>query len=202
MEPYKEETIGFAAIFDVLLKIAMVVGPVVGYFDQIASIRRLKSSAGFSIDTCGVLLISSIVRLFFWFGDRFDITLAYQSILMILVQLVLLYDCIKYRYPLSPGPNRRWFWNWHTYKSYILFMGVLTGVLQIFYLYLGEYDWFIQFLGYLALGIESTVPMPQAWENYQLQSVAGFRGMLGLDTSQLHERLRRSPSYNSLDEIL
>ncbi|CAG8525923.1 437_t:CDS:2 [Ambispora gerdemannii] len=134
-----KEPFDFAVMFDVLLKISMVVGPVVGYFDQIATIRNLKSSAGFSIDTCGVLLISSTIS----------------------------------------APIR-------VHKISISFIARTKSTMVL----------------ELALGIESTVPMPQAWKIHQSKTVAGFRGMLGLDTSQLHERLRRSPSYNSLDEIL
>jgi len=245
----------FESVFNFILQSSMVIGPVVGYFDQIAQIRRTSSSSGFSLDTCGVLLVSSIIRVSFWFGKRFDNVLLYQSIVMIIVQLILLHECIKFRYPLSPLPNRRWFWNWYTYKSYIFFLAILTVVLGLLFVILGSQSWFVELLGFLALGIESTVPMPQAWQNFQYQSVAGFsplilftwffgdsfktfyythtgaplqfilcgiaqltvdsivvlqfvfydrklREMLGLDTSGLTERVRGSPSYNSLDDIM
>jgi hypothetical protein len=53
-------------IFNVLLDISMVIGPVLGYFDQIRKFRQTKSSSGFSLDTTGVLLVSSIIRVYFW----------------------------------------------------------------------------------------------------------------------------------------
>lgn len=53
-------------IFNTLLDISMVVGPVLGYFDQINKFRQIKSSSGYSLDTTGVLLVSSIIRVYFW----------------------------------------------------------------------------------------------------------------------------------------
>jgi len=53
-------------IFKVLLDVSMVVGPVLGYFDQINKFRQTKSSSGYSLDTTGVLLVSSIIRVHFW----------------------------------------------------------------------------------------------------------------------------------------
>ncbi|RIA88029.1 hypothetical protein C1645_775968 [Glomus cerebriforme] len=153
----------------------MIIGPVLGYFDQINKFRQTKSSSGYSIDTTGVLLVSSIIRVYFWFGKRFDEVLLYQSLFMIVVQLVLLHEFLEYRYPISPTPNRRWFWNWYTYKSYLIFLVILVGLLGFFQLIFYEQEWFIETLGYLSLGIESTVPMPQAWKNFNRKSVSGFR---------------------------
>lgn len=41
-----------------LLQISMVIGPVIGYYDQITKFQKTKSSVGFSLDTSGILLIS------------------------------------------------------------------------------------------------------------------------------------------------
>ncbi|GAB5590601.1 hypothetical protein Unana1_05501 [Umbelopsis nana] len=83
--------------FSVALSAAMVVGPVIGYVDQYVLVRRNKSSAGFNAITCAVLLLSSILRIFFWLGKRFDITLLFQSILMIVAQLILLELVVRHR---------------------------------------------------------------------------------------------------------
>lgn len=53
-------------VFNTLLDISMIVGPVLGYFDQINKFRQTKSSSGYSLDTTGVLLVSSIIRVHFW----------------------------------------------------------------------------------------------------------------------------------------
>ncbi|CAG8437958.1 16807_t:CDS:2 [Acaulospora morrowiae] len=154
-------------VLDYAFEIGMVVGPVLGYFDQIAKFRRTKSSSGFTLDTSGILLASKI-------GKEFDKTLLYQSILMIIVQLILLAECLKFRYPAAPVPHRRWFWNWDTYRPYIICLILLTGFLGILSNFLIKETWFVEILGVLALGIEATLPMPQAWQNYQFKSVSGF----------------------------
>jgi hypothetical protein len=43
---------------DVLFQSSMVIGPVLGYFDQIVKFRKTQSSTGFSLDTSGILLVS------------------------------------------------------------------------------------------------------------------------------------------------
>ncbi|KAG9285024.1 hypothetical protein G9A89_009834 [Geosiphon pyriformis] len=125
-------------VMDALLKISMVIGPVVGYFDQIAQIRSVESSAGFSLDTCGVLLISRFASL---------LEQAWRKIRYYSSSSKLTHDHSAVNSPLR--------------MCKISFSDVTitesTMVLE------------------LALGIESTVPMPQAWQNFQLQSVTGFR---------------------------
>ncbi|RHZ64115.1 hypothetical protein Glove_326g182 [Diversispora epigaea] len=160
------------------IQFCMVVGPVLGYFDQIVKFRRAKSSMGFSLDTIGVLLTSNIIRIFFWIGKEFDKTLFYQSILMIVVQLFLLYECLRFRYPISPTPNRRWFWNWYSYTSYIIFLILLSGFLGLLTFFLIDQQWLVETLGILALGTEATLPIPQAWQNYQFKSVSGFSPLI------------------------
>lgn len=66
--------------------VGMAVGPPAVYLDQFINIIRIKSSAGFSIDICGVLIIANTTRVFYWFAERFETALLAQSILMILAQ--------------------------------------------------------------------------------------------------------------------
>ncbi|CAG8652107.1 7915_t:CDS:2, partial [Acaulospora morrowiae] len=109
-------------------------------------------------------------------GRRFDITLLYQSIAMISVQMWLLFECIRYRIPTSSINNRRrWFWNWHTFEPYMVCLASLVAMLSVTFYLFDNKTWYIELLGYLALGIESAVPMPQAWQNYKNKSVIGFR---------------------------
>jgi hypothetical protein len=53
------------------------------YSDQLLSILKRKDSTGFSIDVCGVLLCANIIRIFFWFGKRFELALLVQSLLYV-----------------------------------------------------------------------------------------------------------------------
>ncbi|KAG8889592.1 hypothetical protein FRB98_003654 [Tulasnella sp. 332] len=107
------------------------------------------------------------MRCFFWLGDHFELALLVQSIFMILAQLALLYICIKYRPVTSPeslgGTSARpfGFWQWTGYAQYLEFLAALILVLSIAILIFGRMEWFVWSLGFVALGLESTLPIPQ-----------------------------------------
>lgn len=163
-----------------MASVGMAVGPPLVYADQAVSIIRKKDSTGFSRDVCAILLIANITRCFFWLGNHFEFALLIQSILMILAQLALLYICIIYRPRLSPetigGSSRPLsFWQWTTYTQYIEFLAGLILCQAILFLIFGRSEIFISFLGFIALGLESTLPIPQLISNYQQRSLYGFR---------------------------
>ncbi|KAG9729538.1 hypothetical protein KCU59_g13271, partial [Aureobasidium melanogenum] len=58
-----------------LAPIFLVTSPVTSYADQIYSIHRTRSSAGFSLDIPLIMLVASILKLFYWLGARFDLSL-------------------------------------------------------------------------------------------------------------------------------
>ncbi|KAF9152662.1 hypothetical protein BG015_004907 [Linnemannia schmuckeri] len=218
-----------------IIRVSMVIGPVTGYFHQYYTMYKMKTSMGFSSVTCGVLIVSSIIRIFFWIGEPFDTALLYQSILMTIVQLFLLELCVRY-YPWTVQlpvpvthsiPSSRlhdrvgspalgnssnagsgsspqggsggvnivtsrasrqgtgwyrehaiyWgahFWNWPTIGPYFLFLAVFTLVIGLSLLIIGNTPFYVALLGLAALGIEATVPLPQAIQNYRSKSTAGF----------------------------
>lgn len=69
---------------------------------------------------------------------------------MIITQIIVLYECIKYRLPYSSlyNPKKRQFWNWDHLGPYLTFLGMLTGGLLISYLIFGNQYWFIELLGF------------------------------------------------------
>ncbi|KAH7873012.1 uncharacterized protein C8R40DRAFT_413069 [Lentinula edodes] len=172
--------------------IGMAVGPPLVYADQAYSIVKKKDSTGFSRDVCAILLIANITRCFFWLGDRFELALLVQSVLMILAQLALLYICIIYRPRIGPenlgNSNRLYsFWQWSSYTQYIEFLAGLILCQAILFLIFGRSRVFITLLGFFALGLESTLPIPQLISNYKQRSLYGFRmstliGWLGGDS--------------------
>jgi len=99
---------------------------------------------------------------------------------MILAQLALLYICIHYRPSTSPeafGTSTRplSFWQWPTYSQYIEFLAGWILCLAILILIFGRSDIFVGALGFFALGLESTLPIPQLISNYRQRSLYGFR---------------------------
>ncbi|KZP01423.1 hypothetical protein CALVIDRAFT_532188 [Calocera viscosa TUFC12733] len=164
----------------IIAGVAMAIGAPAIYFDQAYSMVRKKNAAGFSRDICAILLIANITRCFFWIGDRFEIALLVQSLLMILAQLGLLYICIRFRPLTSPealGESARplKFWQWKSYWTYLEFLAGYIVLLTFAVLILGRFAWFVATLGYFALGLESTLPLPQMYSNWVNKTLYGFR---------------------------
>ncbi|CAK5267349.1 unnamed protein product, partial [Mycena citricolor] len=153
-----------------IASIGMAVGPPLTYVDQAYSIVRKKDSTGFSRDVCAILLIANITRCFFWLGNHFEIALL----------LALLYICIIYRPKTSAevlGGSKRplSFWQWPTYIQHLEFLAGLIILQAILFLVFGRFELYVSLLGFLALGLESTLPIPQLISNYKQRSLYGFR---------------------------
>ncbi|KAG7876098.1 hypothetical protein KL938_004770 [Ogataea parapolymorpha] len=73
--------------------------PLVSYGTTLLSIRRKKSSKGFSIDICATMLIASTLRIFYYINEPFEISLLRQCFVMIFIHVLLLRVAIKYRDP-------------------------------------------------------------------------------------------------------
>ncbi|KAG7692788.1 hypothetical protein KL929_004270 [Ogataea haglerorum] len=73
--------------------------PLVTYGTTLLSIRRKKSSKGFSIDICATMLIASTFRIFYYINEPFEISLLRQCFVMIFIHVLLLKVAIKYRDP-------------------------------------------------------------------------------------------------------
>ncbi|KAL4254847.1 PQ-loop repeat-containing protein 1 [Abortiporus biennis] len=163
-----------------LASVGMAVGPPLVYADQAISIVRKKDSTGFSRDVCAILLLANITRCFFWLGEHFELALLLQSIFMIVAQLALLYICILYRPKFSPeslGASTRplSFWQWSTYTQYIEFLAGFILCQTVLFLVFGRSEIYVSILGFVALGLESTLPIPQLISNYKQKSLYGFR---------------------------
>ncbi|PVH18218.1 uncharacterized protein CXQ87_001136 [Candidozyma duobushaemuli] len=67
-------------------------------------IYRNKSSMGFSIDICLSMLVSSILRILYYFVTPYEISLLRQSFSMVFIQCLLLRTSLKYR-PSNYNPD-------------------------------------------------------------------------------------------------
>ncbi|KAI9310592.1 hypothetical protein BX666DRAFT_1161285 [Dichotomocladium elegans] len=159
----------------VALSIAMVVGPIIGYVDQYFIIRRKRSSAGFNSLTCGVLLVANILRVFFWFGKR-NLDDGDERTSPALEEIDDDEEAdegmIQHQ---RPGPRfLSSVWAWDHYLNYINFLLGLTTVIGVLYLLLSRYPAFVEVIGFVSVGIESTLPVPQCISNFKRRSTAGF----------------------------
>lgn len=127
-------------------------------------------------------------------------TLLFQSIAMLTAMLVLLEIVIRYKpknQPFTPliRPEsidsshsttaavvqhvdlkwyQRTFWDWDNYLDYINCLLVFTSIVGVLYIFLHQYDVFIEGLGFLSLGLESTLPLPQLLTNFKHRNTDGF----------------------------
>jgi len=67
------------------------------------------------------------------------------------------------------------FWQWEGYGAYLEFLAGLIVVLGLLQMVFGRWMWYIDALGFLALTIESTLPIPQFISNWQRKSTYGLR---------------------------
>lgn len=79
------------------IDIAMVTGPSMAYVFQILKFHKTKSSQGFSKFVCLLLFLGNILRIYFWLGKHFKITLLYQSIGIVVSQVALIHFYMKYQ---------------------------------------------------------------------------------------------------------
>jgi uncharacterized protein with PQ loop repeat len=93
---FKKELFNLKDLVILIIDIFMVIGPSLGYFLQCLKFKKTKSSKGFSKSICLIIYTSQILRVFFWIGKPFKITLLYQSILVITFQIYLIHLWIKY----------------------------------------------------------------------------------------------------------
>lgn len=87
---------------------SLILSPLTSYADQILSIHRTKTSAGFSLDIPLIMLTASILKIFYWPGALYDAALLVQALIMVVVQAVLLKVALDNR-PIWRGeePFRR-----------------------------------------------------------------------------------------------
>lgn len=155
------------------------------YGDQIYSMHRARSSAGFSLDIPLIMLVASILKVFYWFGAHFSTSLLVQALLMITVHLLLLHVALTHRPPPSHLPfqphtsNRPYdFWQWRNPRPYWTFITYFSGVLLVLHFLVSPTPFFIPYtdlLGMVALTIEATLPLPQLLSNWQRKGCKGFR---------------------------
>ncbi|KAF8861176.1 hypothetical protein BDZ45DRAFT_800144 [Acephala macrosclerotiorum] len=186
-----------SCIMGAIAPIFIIISPITSYADQTYSIHRTKSSAGFSMDIPLIMLVASLLRVFYYPGAKFDISLLIQSFIMIAIQLVLLKVALDHRpSPSSKGGEAHLpfvgaregefgvsrpynFWQWRSPKPYWQFLLYLFIGLTCLELLLSPipslYSLYSASIGVIGLSIEATLPLPQILANFRARSCKGFR---------------------------
>ncbi|KAK0615909.1 hypothetical protein B0T17DRAFT_360219 [Bombardia bombarda] len=180
-----------------LAPVFLILSPLFSYTDQAYSMHRTRSSAGFSLDIPLIMLVASMLRIFYYPGAKFDTALLIQSFIMVFIQLILLKVALDHRpSPSSKGgeaavpfaraqdgfmerPRPYNFWQWRSPKPYWQFLLILFIGLTVCELLLAPmpsvYPGYSALIGYVGLSIEATLPLPQIMANAKSQSCKGFR---------------------------
>lgn len=117
------------------------------------------------------------------FGKSFELTLLYQSIAVISCQLALLHLCIRVRNARHHDGRRKYFtdydlasfWNWADMESYVQCLLCLSTALLALGVTFGSSQWYVEGLGSVALGVECTLALPQAYKNHISKSTTGLK---------------------------
>ncbi|EFC42574.1 predicted protein [Naegleria gruberi] len=94
-------------VVDFIIDLGMVFAPTIGYFDQIRLMIKNNDSKAFSRFISLILLSSNLLRIFFWYLKQFSMVMLFQSIVMILCQLVTLFVAVKYGKEKKRQENER-----------------------------------------------------------------------------------------------
>jgi uncharacterized membrane protein YvlD (DUF360 family) len=113
--------------------------------------------------------------------------LLYQSVVMIVTQIVLLEACaarLRGELALTERPSRFWdcrphaFWRWHDLLSYVQAVLAFSAAMAALCFFLLQYAWFVEGLGALALAIEACLGLPQLYRNQVSHSTQGLSSFL------------------------
>jgi uncharacterized protein with PQ loop repeat len=171
------------------MDLAMISAPLLTYLFQISKFHKTKSSKGFSKFICLLLFLGNIFRIFFWLGTHFKKTLLFQSIGIVIFQIILIHLCIKYQdssliSKVNNINNRtsdkaliyylinwkqtlhpKYIWKWIIEIEYYKFMFLIVFILVLFELLLNKFNIYYDLLGIFSAFFESCTCVPQVVTN-------------------------------------
>nr|XP_015820912.2 LOW QUALITY PROTEIN: solute carrier family 66 member 2 [Nothobranchius furzeri] len=178
----EEDMEGSWTLLSLFASLLMTFGGALPYVPQFQEIRRRSSSEGFSTRVCLVLLIANILRIFFWIGKQFELTLLLQSVVMILTMFIMLHLCcsVQSTNQVSTKQHRltdlnwNYFWKWSAFEDYLLFCFGLTVLCAVLTLLLLDSVCVCETLGSLAVMFEAMLGIPQLLQNFHHRSTKGM----------------------------
>lgn len=165
-----------------LASCVMVFGGALPYVPQYQEIVRSGNTEGFSTRVCLVLLVANILRIFFWIGKQFEVTLLLQSVVMIVTMLTMLHLCcsVQNNNRVSTKQHRladldlRYFWSWTAFEDYLLFCVLLAALCGVATAALLDWPLYVEGLGALAVLAEALLGLPQLLQNHGHRSTRGM----------------------------
>ncbi|EAW14755.1 PQ-loop repeat-containing protein [Aspergillus clavatus NRRL 1] len=178
---------------------------------------RLRSC--FSLDIPLIMLVASILKVFYWFGHYYSLSLLIQAVITVGVQIILLKVALDNR--PSPGVKNSVehvpfsnleekglvrpydFWQWKSAKPYWMCLAYFIAglsVVQILLPPIAYSEFYVNLLGYAGLAVEATLPIPQIIANHRSRSCTGFR-LSVVAAWILGDMMKLSYFFTSAEEI-
>ena len=184
----------FIIIKNIILDVLLSISPSLNYLFQARKFKKNNSSQGFSYFLCLTTLLSHTLKVFFWFGKRFKYTLLIQSLLVVIVQLYLIFLCIKFKndvnkilsdFAINPFSkkekmkkfiydnflnwsktlNIKLIWRWNNINEYYKFYFLIVIILITFSFIIGiRNKFYINIIGTTSIILEIICSLPQIIE--------------------------------------
>jgi len=150
---------------------------------QYGEIHARKNAQGFSLLVCLALCVANILRMLWWFGERYDLVLLTQSVVMTTAMVLMLEISVRMNKKLVPKTQRTsvWkgdffasFWRWNDLSSFVIALCVFTGIAGAITALFTKYRVFVEALGMVALLVEACLGLPQLFRNFSRKSTTGM----------------------------
>uniref|UniRef100_H3CTR9 Solute carrier family 66 member 2 n=1 Tax=Tetraodon nigroviridis TaxID=99883 RepID=H3CTR9_TETNG len=157
-------------------------GGALPYIPQYQEIQRSGTSEGFSTRVCLVLLTANILRIFFWIGKQFEVTLLLQSVVMIIAMFAMLHLCCVVQNTDRMGTKQhrlsdldiKYFWKWSAFEDYVLFCSGFAVLCAVVTSLLLDSSVFVEMLGFLSVAFEAMLGLPQLLQNFHNHTTKGM----------------------------
>ena len=120
----------------------MIFMPCSGFLLQAYKMRTSNSTKGFSTLVSFLLILSNLIRLFWWICEPFQMTLFYAAFAMVLTQFVVLYNFVKVTNKNKSLKFVESFWTYSEFGKYTDFVIIIVYILGFSTFMLKDEKWF------------------------------------------------------------
>ena len=162
------------AIVDQVVDVVFVFSPILCYGLQVAEMVKTRSADGFSTYVSLIVFMSNLIRIFWWFSEKFSFVLLGTSIVSVVMQFVLIFYWVKI--VTNDGKalfKNEAFWYWNKFSTYLTCIAMVIASLGMTTQMIGENKLYSDALGTASAAIEALLPTPQFMLIYKNKHTAG-----------------------------
>ena len=151
-----------------------IFSPCVGYIMAVVEMVNTRSAEGFSPYVSLILIMSSLIRLFWWFSERFSDVLLATAVVAVVMQLILTFFWVKIMTNDGKKPlKEEAFWFWNQFSTYLSCLGAIAATLAFTTYIAGDNKLYSDVLGTASAVIEAMLPVPQLLLIHKNKHTAG-----------------------------